>query len=216
MKKIFVVTGTRAEYGILRPLLKEIQSSKKLQLGLIVAGMHFSKKHGLSVNDIKRDKFRITAKIRMTPKEDNMFSMSEALGKGVVKFSNLFKENRPNIVVILGDRDEVLAAALAASHMNIPIAHIHGGDKTRAGIDEYNRHAITKLSNIHFAATKNSKKRIIKMGENSKFVFNTGSPSIDEIKNLNITTKRKLEEKYNMNFSGKEIILLFHPVIILL
>ena len=114
--------------------------------------------------------------------------------------------------LVLGDRDEALASTVSAYHMNIPNAHIHGGDKTMAGIDEYNRHAITKMSNIHFAATKKSLNRILKMGENKKFVFLTGSPSIDEIVKNKITGKKDLETKYNLNFTGTEILLLQHPV----
>ena len=210
-RKIVVTTGTRADYGILRPILQYILKSKKLDLYLVVTGAHLSKKHGLTVNEIKKDGFKIFAKVNMIPKGDTTYFMSEVIGKGVVAFSKIFNKLRPDINMILGDRDEMLASAVAAYHMNIPNVHIHGGDKS-GGIDEYNRHAITKISNIHFAATKKSKERIIKMGENPKYVFFTGSPSIDEVANKRITNKKVLEEKYGIKFTGNEILLLQHPV----
>ena len=211
-KKICVTTGSRSEYGILRPLLQEITKSKKLKLCLIVSGMHLSKKHGMTINEIKNDGFRIYDIVNMTPKNDLLIEIPQVLGKGIIKYSKIFNNLKPDINLVLGDRDEALASALAASHMNIVNAHIHGGDKTKAGIDEYNRHAITKISNIHFAATKQSMMRIIKMGENPKFVYNTGSPSIDEVLKNRITKKKDLEKKYHMSFTGDEILLLQHPV----
>ena len=210
--RICVTTGTRAEYGLLRPILNEIVRSKKLELNLIVAGMHLSKTHGSSIKEIQKDGFKISSKVNMIPQGNSSYSMSKALGEGIIKFSEIFRKLKPDINLILGDRDEAFASALAASHMNIPNAHIHGGDRTMAGIDEYIRHAITKIYNIHFAATAKSKERIIRLGENPKYVFFTGSPSIDEIKNKKISTKNQLKIKYNMNITGKEIILLFHPV----
>lgn len=210
-RKISVTTGTRADYGILRPVLQAILKSKKLELYLIVTGTHLSKKHGLTINEIKRDGFEIFATIDMVPQGDTNYFMSKALGEGIIAFSKIFSKLRPDINLILGDRDEMLASALAAAHMNIPNAHIHGGDKS-GGIDEYNRHAITKISNIHFAATKKSKERIIKMGENPKYVFLTGSPGLDEVVSNKITNKKDLEKKYGLKFDGSEILLLQHPV----
>ena len=210
--KICVTTGTRAEYGLLRPILNEIVRSKKLELNLIVAGMHLSKTHGYSIKEIQKDGFKISSKVDMVPKGNSGYFMSKALGEGIIKFSVIFRKIKPDINLILGDRDEAFASALAASHMNIPNAHIHGGDRTMAGIDEYIRHAITKISNLHFTATEKSKKRIIRLGENPKYVFFTGSPSIDEIKNKKISTRSQLKRKYNIDISGEEIILLFHPV----
>jgi GDP/UDP-N,N'-diacetylbacillosamine 2-epimerase (hydrolysing) len=210
-RKILVTTGTRAEYGILRPILNQIIKSRKLQLILVVTGTHLSKKYGYTINEIKKDGFHIHEKIPMIPKDDTNYSMSIALGENIIKFSKVFKKFNPDINLILGDRDEMLASALAASHMNIPNAHIHGGDIS-GGIDEYIRHAITKLSNIHFAATKKSKERIIRMGENPKYVFNTGSPSIDEIIQGKISLKKNVEKKYSINFNDPLILLVQHSV----
>ena len=211
-RKIAITTGTRAEYGIIRPVLETISKSKRLDPFIIVTGMHLSKKYGNTINEIKKDGFRIYSSFDMLPKDDSNYSMSKALGEGIVSFTKIFYKLKPDINLILGDRDEMLASALAAYHLNIPNAHIHGGDKSQGGIDEYNRHAITKISNIHFAATLKSKERILKMGENPKFVFHTGSPSIDEIMKKQITPKKSLEKKYGIKLNGKDILLLQHPV----
>jgi UDP-N-acetylglucosamine 2-epimerase (non-hydrolysing)/GDP/UDP-N,N'-diacetylbacillosamine 2-epimerase (hydrolysing) len=210
-RKIAVTTGSRADYGILRPVLREILSSKNLELYLIVTGMHLSKKHGLTINEIKNDGFKIYTTFKMIP-QDSTFSMAHTLGEGIMSFAKIFKNLKPDINLILGDRDEMLASAIAAYHMNIPNAHIHGGDKTQGGIDEYNRHAITKISNIHFVATKKSRERVIKMGENPKQVFLTGSPSIDEVIANKITIKNDLEKKLDLRFQGNEILLIYHPI----
>ena len=212
IKKITVTTGTRGEYGILRPLLNEIKKSKKLDLCLIVAGMHLSKKFGKSIDEITKDGFKINAKVDMLPKGNTPYHMSIALGEGIIRFSKIFQKIKPDINLLLGDRDEMLASALAAYHMNILNGHIHGGDKSKGGMDEYTRHALTKISNIHFAATQKSYNNILKMGENPKFVFQSGSPGIDEVVSKKITLKKELEKKYNIKFSGNEILLVYHPV----
>lgn len=211
-RKITVTTGTRAEFGLLRPVLQEISKSKKLELFVIVAGMHLSKKFGNTMKEIKKDGFSVHGKVRMVTSNDTNYDMAVSLGKGVIEFSKIFKKIKPSINLILGDRDEALASVLAAYHMNIPNAHIHGGDKTKAGIDEYNRHAITKMSNIHFAVTQKSKNRILRMGEKPTNVFYTGSPGIDDIISERITSKKLLEKKFKLKFNGDEIILLQHPV----
>jgi len=210
-RKIVVTTGTRAEYGILRPILDEIKKSNKLELQLIVTGSHLSKKHGFTVNEIKKDGYKINAKINMMPKIDSKFEHTKILGNAIVLFSKIFQKLKPDMNLILGDRDEMLASAVAAYHMNIPNIHIHGGDKS-GGLDEYTRHAITKLSNIHFAATKKSAKRILQMGEKDEYIFHVGSPSIDEILKNKISKKNELEKKYKIKITGNEILLLQHPI----
>lgn len=210
-RKITITTGTRADYGFLRPVLNAISASSKLEYYLIVTGMHLSKKHGKSISEIKVDGFRIYDTIDMMPHGNTNYHMSLALADGIKSFSKIFKKCKPEINLVFGDRDEQLASAIAAYHMNIPNAHIHGGDVS-GGIDEYNRHAITKMSNIHFAATKKSKNRIVRMGENPKNVFFTGSPAIDAIYRKDISTKKELEKKYDLQIKGNEILLLFHPV----
>jgi GDP/UDP-N,N'-diacetylbacillosamine 2-epimerase (hydrolysing) len=211
-QKISLVTGSRAEYGILKPLIEKLSKNSNFSFYLIVAGMHMSKKHGNTINEIINDGFKISYTVNMIPKSNTNFDMATSLGEGILQFSKIFKKFKPDINIVLGDRDEALAASLVASHLNIVNAHIHGGDKSQAGIDEYNRHAITKLSNIHFAATKNSKKRIIKMGENPMFVFFTGSPSIDGIVEGNISDKKTVSQKYGINLQNQYLVLLQHSV----
>jgi UDP-N-acetylglucosamine 2-epimerase (non-hydrolysing)/GDP/UDP-N,N'-diacetylbacillosamine 2-epimerase (hydrolysing) len=210
-RKIIVTTGTRAEYGILRPILREIIKKKKLELILVVTGTHLSKKYGMTINEIKKDKFKIYETFKFLPNDDTGFSVAKSLGEGVIQFAKIFKKVKPDINLILGDRDEMFASAIAAYHMNIPNAHIHGGDISR-NIDEYTRHAITKISNIHFPSTEKSKRRIIKMGENPKFVFLTGSPSIDELRNNKILNKKQFENKYGFQVTKNSIVLIQHPV----
>ena len=212
-RKIAITTGSRSEYGLLRPVIQAISKSQKLKPYLIVAGMHLAgKKFGSTIQEIKKDNFKIYKTVRMQPENDSNYAMAKSLGRGVISFSNIFQNLKPDINLVLGDRTEMLASAIAAYHMNIPNAHIHGGDKSQGGLDEYTRHAITKMSNIHFTATKESFNRIKKMGENPKYIFLTGSPSIDEIAKKKFTSKNELAKKYKINFSGKEIILLQHPV----
>ena len=213
MKKrsVIVTTGTRADYGILRPILDEIKNSKKLDLKLIVTGSHFLKEYGMTVNQIKKDGYQITAKIPIMPKTDSKFELTKILGECIVEFSKIFEKLKPDINIIFGDRDEMLASAIAAYHMNILNAHIHGGDKS-GGLDEYTRHAITKLSNIHFAATKKSANRILRMGEKSQNIFHTGSPSIDELVSNKITKINELKKKYGDEIINNEILLVQHSV----
>ena len=213
MKKrsVIVTTGTRADYGILRPILDEIKNSKKLDLKLIVTGSHFLKEYGMTVNQIKKDGYQITAKIPIMPKIDSKFELTKILGECIIEFSKIFEKLKPDINIIFGDRDEMLASAIAAYHMNILNAHIHGGDKS-GGLDEYTRHAITKLSNIHFAATKKSYNRILRMGEKSQNIFHTGSPSIDELVSNKITKINELKKKYGDEIINNEILLVQHSV----
>jgi UDP-hydrolysing UDP-N-acetyl-D-glucosamine 2-epimerase len=210
-RKIVVTTGTRADYGLIRPILREISLNNKLEMYLLVTGTHLSKQHGYTINEIKKDGFKVYHAFSMMPKTEFNYSISEMVGHGIIQFSKIFKKIKPDINIILGDRDEMFSSAISAYHMNIPNAHIHGGDVS-GGIDEYTRHAISKISNIHFTATKKSMERVLKMGENPKYVFNTGSPTIDEIVEHKITSKKELQKKYDLKLNGNEIILIQHPI----
>ena len=209
-KTVAVTTGTRADYGILRPLLKKIIQSKKLELILIVTGSHLSKNHGNTIQEIIKDGFKINTKINIVPKKDDSFNTSMSIGKGIIEFSKCFKKLKPDFNIVFGDRYEMLSSTVAAYNQNIPNVHIHGGDKS-GGLDEYTRHAITKMSNIHFAATQKSATRIKKMGENPKYIIQSGSLSIDEIIKNKISSLKELNLKYNLNLTGNEIIVLQHP-----
>jgi len=210
-KKILITTGTRADFGLLKPLITEIINHKNLELILIVTGTHLSKKHGYTISEIKKSGFKINYQFKNMSKIDSPYNSTKSIGKMIIKFATIFKKFHPDINIVFGDRDEMLASAISASHMNIINVHLMGGDKS-GGIDEYNRHAITKLSNIHFTSTLESKKRVIKMGENPRFVFFTGTSAIDDIINKKFTTTIDLEKKIGMHFTGNEILLLQHPV----
>lgn len=208
-KKIVVVTGTRAEYGALKPLLQQIKENPKFQLYLIVAGMHLSKKFGYSVKEIIHDGFKISGKVVMVPSGNTGYHMAIGLSEGIKQFSELFKKIKPDFNIIIGDRDEAFAAAIAAMHVNIINVHIHGGDTSKGGIDEYMRHAITKISNIHFAPTPKSAQRIVKLGEDKKYVFVTGSPAIDGIAKK-YQPENKILRKYGLK-NGYALVVQ-HPV----
>jgi len=211
-KNICVLTGTRAEYGLLRPIMLAIQSSKKLNLKLIVTGMHFSKNHGYSINQINKDGFTVDQKVFMHSSEDTNSAMANSIGKGILKLVKAFQLIKPDLLLILGDRIEPLSGAIAAAYMNIPIAHIHGGDKSSGIIDESARHAITKFSHIHFPATEESAKRIIKLGEQSEKVFVVGAPGLDTILKIKLLTKDELESRLSVHLKAKYVILIQHPV----
>ncbi len=209
--KISVVTGTRAEYGLLRPILSEFKKRKNINFYLIVTGSHLSKEHGMTINEIKNDGFKIHSKFSWNTNDDSLSNSSTMLGKSIVNLTKIFNKIKPDCNIIFGDRIEMLASALVGTQLNIPNIHIHGGDLS-GGIDEYNRHAITKLSNIHFPATKKSEERIRQMGENPNNIFLFGSTSLDDIKSYKLPSKSSIEKKYKINLSKKTIILLQHPV----
>ena len=210
-RKITITTGSRSEYGILRPVLKKIQNNKKFQLYLVVTGTHMSEEYGKTISEIKKDGFKPYSKFDLIPSGNENYYMAKSVGEGILKFSKIFRKIKPDINLVLGDRSEMFSSAIAAYYMNIPNAHIHGGDVS-GSVDEYTRHAITKISNIHFAATKKSYYRIIKMGENPKYVFLTGSPGIDEIYENKISNKNELFKKYSLSISKNTILLLYHPL----
>ena len=213
-RKIAVVTGTRAEFGILGPLLTKINNSKKLDLKLIVTGMHLLKKYGLSINDIKKSEFDIAAIVEMYEgDEKNKDYYGKSLSRGVDKFTKVLTKINPEILVIFGDRLEVLAAALAAALLNIPIAHIHGGDKTDSGhIDESIRHSISRFANIHFTATKEHTDRLKKMGEENWRLFEVGALGLDSIINQKKISKKEFTKKMGLSSEDEILICLFHPV----
>jgi len=210
-RKICYITGTRADYGMMRNALKEI--NKKFDLSLIVTGMHLASEFGKTAEEIKRDGFKIGKKVNaLFPKEDTGTAMAEALGAGIIGITRAIKSIKPDIILVLGDRAEALAGAIAGAHANIPIAHIHGGDQGDDGahIDDLTRHAITKFSHIHFAATKQSANRIIKMGEESWRVYVTGSPALDDIIAQKLYSKKYIEKKYHLSLRRPLFLVIQH------
>ncbi|MBS3121394.1 UDP-N-acetylglucosamine 2-epimerase (hydrolyzing) [Candidatus Woesearchaeota archaeon] len=212
MRKICVLTGTRAEYGLLKPIIRAIRNNPELELILIVSGMHLSRKFGETINIIKEDNFDINYTFEMNPKDDSNDAMAMAIGIGIQKIVDCFKNSNPDILLILGDRIEVLAGVIAAAYMNIVIAHIHGGDITRAGLDESARHAITKFAHIHFPATQKSAERILKMGEDKWRVHVVGAPALDTILNTPLLEKKALEKELNLKLKKPFILMIQHSV----
>lgn len=211
MKKICVVTGTRAEYGLLYWLLKEIEADKELQLQVIVTGMHLSSEFGLTYKEIEKE-FKINKKIEMLLSSDTSIGISKSMGLAQISFSEAYEELKPNIVVVLGDRYEIFSATSAAMIARIPIAHIHGGEITEGAFDESIRHSITKMSHLHFTATNEYKNRVIQLGENPSRVFNVGGMGIENIKRLKLLSKDEFEKSIEFKLNIKNILVTFHPV----
>ena len=211
MKKICVVTGTRAEYGLLYWLLKEIESDKELQLQLIVTGMHLSPEFGLTYKEIEKE-FKIDKKIEMLLSSDTSIGISKSMGLAQISFVEAYEELKPDIIVILGDRYEIFSAASAAMIARIPIAHLHGGETTEGAFDESIRHSITKMSHLHFTATQEYKNRVIQLGEHPSKVFNVGGMGIENIKRLKLLNKEEFEKSIEFKLNKKNILVTFHPV----
>ena len=210
-RKIGVVTGARAEYGYLRPLMRKIEESDKLELLLCVTGLHLAKEYGYTVQEIVENGFKITRTIDMDVKaESSDHDLAISIGKGISGFADVLGEDRPEILVIFGDRVEPLSATVAAVCLNIPVAHINGGDVGLGDIDDSTRHAITKFAHLHFTASKQSKERVLRLGEESWRVFQVGALSLDTILNEKPLPEEELRRKYGL--SGKSIILIcYHP-----
>ena len=210
MRKICVVTGTRAEYGLLYWLLKEIEADSELKLQLIVTGMHLSPEFGLTYKEIKKE-FKIDKKIEILSSSHTSLDICAEMARVYEKFAPALAELKPDILVLLGDRYEIFGVAGVASIMQIPIAHIHGGETTQGAFDEAFRHSITKMSHIHFAATNEYANRIIQLGEEPSRVFNVGGPGIENIKKLNLLNKDEFEKSINFKLAKKNILITFHP-----
>jgi len=212
MRKIAVMTGTRAEYGNLKPLLKAINKHPRLDLALIVTAMHLSKEFGYTIKEIRKDGFRVDTKVEMLHAEDTGAAMAESIGKCVIRMVGVLEQIKPDILLLLGDRAEMLAGAVAAAYMGIPIAHLHGGDVS-SSVDESVRHAITKLAHIHFPATRGSANRIIKMGEDPSRIFVVGALTMDTILNEKLPKRAELSKKYGFDLSKPILLVLQHPIV---
>ena len=212
MKKIAVVTGTRAEFGLLSPLIDEIQNDKDMQLQLIVTAMHLSPEFGYTVDEIEKKGYKIDKKVECLLSSDSAVGITKSVGLAMIGFADALNELSPDLVIILGDRTEMLAAATAAMVANIPIAHIHGGETTEGAYDESIRHAITKMSYLHFASTETYRQRIIQLGEHPDRVFNVGAIGLDSIKNLVLLNKDEFEKSINFKLGKNNILITFHPV----
>ena len=212
MKKICVVTGSRAEYGLLRWVMEEIRHSPKLQLQIVVTGMHLSSKFGQTEDVIKSDQFQIDYKVNMDLNSDTSESTTKSMGTALISFADAFSKLKPDMLLILGDRYEILIAAIAAMMAKIPIAHLHGGELTEGAFDDSIRHSITKMSHLHFVTTDKYRNRVIQLGEQPDRVFNVGAPGNDNIYKLKLHSKKELEDVLNFKFLEKNLLITFHPV----
>lgn len=211
MRKLCVVTGSRAEYGLLYWLLKEIDVDADLTLQLIATGMHLSPEFGLTYREIEQDGFSIDAKIEMQLASDTAVGTTKAMGLGLIGFADALERLRPDIVVVLGDRYEILAAAQAAMVAGIPIAHIHGGETTAGAIDEGIRHGITKFAHLHFVAAEAYRRRVLQLGENPEHVWNVGAPGIDGIEKIAMLERSDLEGRLNFTWRATNFLVTYHP-----
>ncbi len=210
-RKICVVTSTRAEYGILKPLLAEIDADSSLSLQLVVTGTHLSEKYGETYKEIEADGFTIDAKIAMNLDDDSNEALSLAMAQLQKNITKVFSDLEPDIVVILGDRYEILSVVIAAMMLHIPLAHIHGGELTEGAIDDSIRHAVTKLAHLHFTSTEEYANRVIQLGEQPSRVFNVGSLAVEQIKKLPLLSKEELEKSFAFEFGEKNILVTYHP-----
>lgn len=209
-RKIAVITGTRADYGIFYHVLKEIEKHEKLDLKLIACGMHLCPEFGMTINEIEKDGFEIADKFETILASDTGAAMAKSIGLSIISMAQSFERIKPDLVLILGDRGEMLGAATAAIHMNIPVAHIHGGEVTGT-VDESVRHAITKLSHIHFPANEDSKQRILKLGEKEENIFVVGAPGLDYIKKTQYLSREEMLERFKLE-DDKIFLMTQHPV----
>lgn len=212
MKKICVVTGTRAEYGLLKPLMKKMELNKNIELSVIVTGMHLSPEFGNTYKGVEEDKYKNISKIEMLLSSDTDIGVAKSMGLGMISYSEALSNIEPDFLVVLGDRYEIFSIVAVANVLKIPVIHLHGGEKTEGAYDEAFRHCISKMSYLHFTSTEEYKQRVIQLGENPERVFNVGAIGVENIKKLNIVPRNILENKLNLKISNNLYVTVFHPV----
>ncbi|MGB6859065.1 MAG: UDP-N-acetylglucosamine 2-epimerase [Terracidiphilus sp.] len=210
-RKICVVTTSRSEYGLLRNLIDCIRVDARLRLQLIVSGTHLVQEFGFTAREIEADGVKIDRRIDIGLTGSSGLANVGSVGRGLGKFAEVLSELRPDLLVLLGDRFELLAPAIAALLLRIPIAHIHGGERSEGALDEAVRHAITKMSSLHFAATESYRRRIIQMGESPATVFAFGAPGLDQIYHLRLLTRSQLERELGFSVKDPVALVTFHP-----
>ncbi len=211
IKKICIFTGTRAEYGLLKPLMDEIKNDEYFQLQIVASGMHLSPEFGLTFQEIEKDGYEIDEKVEMLLSSDTASGICKSIGVGIISYADALQRLKPDIVVILGDRFEAFAFAVASYISKIYIIHLYGGETTEGAFDEGFRHSITKMASLHFTSTEEYRRRVIQLGEHPDRVFNVGAIGIDNIRKLKLLSKEELEKKLKIKFKSRNYLVTFHP-----
>ncbi len=212
MRRICIYTGTRAEYGLLAPLMKRIQEDRQLDLKVIASGMHLSSEFGLTYKLIEKDGFKIDEKIEILLSSDTSSGVCKSMGLAAVEYESALRRIQPDILVVLGDRFEVFSVVTCALVLNIPVAHIHGGEVTIGAMDDSFRHAITKMSHLHFACAEPYRQRIVQLGEHPDRVFNVGALGVENILNMPLLDESEIKKQSGINLEDKYFLVTFHPV----
>ena len=212
MRKICVITGTRAEFGLLRPLIELINKDIQLQLQLIATGMHLSPEFGYTLDEIIAAGFTVDKKVECLLSSDTSVGVSKTIALAISGFADALEDLQPDLVVVLGDRTEILGAVIATGMANIPIAHLHGGETTEGAYDEAIRHSITKFSHLHFTSTEVYRKRVIQLGEQPDTVFNIGAIGLDSIKKLKLLDRQVFEKSIDFKLKKRNVLITYHPV----
>lgn len=211
-RKICVITGTRAEFGLLRMLMQQVHDANDCELQVVATGMHLSLRYGLTYKEIEQAGFKIDYKVDMELNSDNAISITKSIGIGTIGFSDAYATLKPDLIIVLGDRFELISAVTAALVACIPVAHLHGGEITEGAFDDAIRHSITKMSHLHFVAAPEYARRVTQLGEDPKKVFLVGGLGADAIKNIKLLTREQLETALDFKFGKKNLLVTFHPV----
>ena len=211
-RKICVITGTRAEYGLLRWVMQGIKDDPELSLQVVATGMHLSPEFGLTYREIEHDGFQIDRKVEMLTSSDSPAGIAKSMGLGLIGFAEVLSQLQPDLILVLGDRFEIFAAAAAALVARIPIAHLHGGETTEGAFDESLRHSITKMSHLHFVAAEEYRRRVIQLGEQPDRVFLVGGLGVDCIKRVKLLDRTELEASLDFKLRQRNLLVTFHPV----
>ncbi len=210
-RRVCIVTGSRADYGLLRWVMEHVRAAPDLELQTVATGMHLAPEFGLTCKEIEKDGFRIDRKIETLLGSDTAVGLTKSMGLGFIGFADALQQLRPDLLLLLGDRFEILPAAAAALIAKTPIAHAHGGEATEGAFDEAIRHSVTKMSHLHFVATERYRKRVIQLGEQPDSVFVVGGLGIDNIVKLPLLSRAELESELGVSFLAKNLLVTFHP-----
>ena len=211
MIKACLISSTRADFGLLKNLIIKMKNDKRFSLKVIASGSHFSKNHGYTLNDFKKNNLQVDACIKCAFKSDNALNISKIMSKTITETTKILQKFKPKILIVLGDRYEILASVISAQFLRIPVAHLHGGEITFGALDDAFRHSITKMSHIHFVANKKYKNRIIQLGENSKNIHVVGGLGADSLNKIKYHSKKYLAKKFKVKFLQKNFMVCFHP-----